>query len=389
VDELVFKIIPDPATRVAAFEKGDVDAIYHNALPFAEARRLAALPGVTMVTTDQRGSAHLGIFNVREKPLSDVKVRQAIVMAIDRGFILKNIDDGFGIPMVGPVPPASQLYDKNLKDYPFDQAKAGEMLDQAGYPKGADGTRFGFDFVLPANIPGEGKIAEVVKTNLAAVGIKVNLVPLERAAMNQKAYTDLQFGMLIDSYGLGPDPAIGVERLYNSNNIKSPPVPFSNSAGYRNAELDKLFDQEKLQSDPAKRQEIYNKIQEMIWADVPTVPLMAYVAPNIFRSSYVTGLYQGAYGNQESYEDAQVVGTPGAPAAAAKPAAPAEKPAAPAAAAAPDKPAAVAEKPAAPAAAQVPAPAAAQSSGVSPLVWVGAIVLIAIIAGLFFMRRRT
>ena len=306
-DELIFRIIPDPAARVAAFENGDVDMIYHGALPFSEAPRLSKLPGVSARQTDLRGAAYLGIFNTRRKPFDDVRVRQAIAHAIDRAFIRENVASGYTIKMIGPVPPASPLYKKDLSDYAFDPAKAGAMLDAAGHPKKADGTRFTLDLLWPSYDIVVTKTADVIYRNLSAIGVKVNLQPLERAALNQKGYVALDFDMIIETYGQGPDPDIGVERLYNSNNIRNPPAPFTNSSGYSNPEVDKLFDQQRVQTDPAKRKEVYAKLQEVIWKDVPVLPIFAYSPPNVFRSSYVTGVFDVSYGNQESFAKAHLV----------------------------------------------------------------------------------
>ncbi len=304
-DELVLRIIPDPAARVAAFENGEVDTVYMNALPFSEAPRLAAEPDVTLKKTNLRGAGFMGIFNVRSKPYSDVAVRQAIAHAINRGFIRDNVDKGFTIKMLGPVPPASPLYDPGLTDYDYDPALANKMLDAAGYPKDASGTRFGFNFLWPAADAGVTRMADVIRQNLAAIGVEAHLQPLDRAALTQKGYIALQFDMLCESYGLGPDPDIGVERLYNSHNIFDPPVPYTNASGYRNPEVDALFDTQRVQLDLASRKQTYAKIQQLIWADVPVLPMFAYDAPNVFRNTVVTGLYEGSYGNQETFAAAK------------------------------------------------------------------------------------
>ena len=307
IDEIILRIIPDPAARMAAFENGDVDMIYQGALPFSEAPRLEKMKGVTVKRTDVRGAAYLGIINTRRKPYDDVRVRHALAHAIDRAFIRDNVATGSTIKMIGPVPPASALYDDKLADYAFDPRKAGEMLDAAGFPKKADGTRFTFDLLWPSYDIVVAKTADIVYRNLSDIGLKVNLQPLERAALNQKGYVGLQFDMMIETYGQGPDPDIGVERLYNSNNIQNPPAPFTNASGYANPEVDRLFDEQRVQVDPTKRKQVYGKIQEIVWRDLPVLPIFAYHAPNAFRSSYVTGLFEDSYGHGENFTRARLV----------------------------------------------------------------------------------
>ena len=132
----------------------------------------------------------------------------------------------------------------------------------------------------------------------------MNLQPLDRSALNQRGYVALQFDMIIESYGQGPDPDLGVERLYNSGNIQNPPAPFTNSSGYRNPEVDRLFDEQRPLNELAKRKAVYDKIQEILWRDMPVLPIYSYAPPNIYRSSVVEGLYDWAYGNHENYMNA-------------------------------------------------------------------------------------
>jgi len=305
-DEVVFRIMPDAAGRVAAFQSGDLDMLYHSALPMADAPRLARLPGVTIKQTDLRGAAYIGIINTRRPPYDDVRVRQALAHAIDREFIRQNVDTGYTIKMLGPVPPASTMYNRDLVDYAYDPGQANEMLDAAGHARGAGGTRFTFDLLWPSYDVGVARMGDIISRNLSEVGIKVLLHPLERGALIQKGYVALQFDMIIESYGLGPDPDINVERLYNSNNIHNPPQPSTNSSGYVNHEVDALFDQQRTIVDQSERKKVYDRIQEIIWRDLPVLPIFSYSPPNIFRSSYVTGLFDVSYGNQENFENARL-----------------------------------------------------------------------------------
>jgi len=307
IDELIFRIIPDAAGRVAAFESGEADVLYAYAVPPVEAVRLAKMRGVTLKTTDARGGAYLAMFNTRRKPCNDARVRQAIAHAIDRKFMRENIVQGYTENMVGPLPPVSPLYNKNLKDYAFDPKQANQMLDAAGFPRGSDGRRFAIALLWPNYDDNVSKIADVIQRNLGEVGIRVNFQPLDRGALNQRGYTALEFDMIIESYGLGPDPDIGVERLYNSNNILTPPQPFTNSSGYSNPVVDRMFEEQRAQPDLASRRKVYDRIQETIWRDLPVLPMFAYLQVNIFRSSYVTDIFNTPASNYENFADAKLV----------------------------------------------------------------------------------
>jgi peptide/nickel transport system substrate-binding protein len=288
-DEFVLRIIPDATSRVAAYEKGEVDIMFNTAVPATEIPRLMRVPGTTTHTAPLPGSSWIANVNTRSEPYGDVRVRQAMMHAINRKFIRETVLPGISEPMLGPLPPGSPLYSHSLVDYEFDPVRSNAMLDEAGYKRGADGTRFGFRFLFVGSDIRIVKMGDIISQNLAAVGIKTSLRPLDRAALNQIGYIGGQFDMIIDSFALGPDPDIGVERLYNSSNIR--PQPFVNNSGYSNSELDALFDKQRTQTAFADRKATYEKIQEILWRDVPVMPICAYSGPVIVHSSYVADAF--------------------------------------------------------------------------------------------------
>jgi peptide/nickel transport system substrate-binding protein len=307
IDEVVLRIIPDAAGRLAAFENGELDMLYHNALPWPQVPRIEKIPGVGIKLTNLRGAAYLGIINTRRAPFDDVRVRQALAHAIDRNFLRKTVAGAFGLDMRGPVPPVNALYNRNLPDYAFDAGRANMMLDQAGHPRGADGMRFNFDFLYPNYDMNMATAGDIISRNLRDVGIRTTLQPLDRLALNQKGYVAGQFDMIAETYGLGPDPDMGVERLYNGGNIHTPGIPFTNTSGYANPEVDALFDRQRVQTDQAARKAIYDRIQELIWRDLPVLPLFSHTPPNAFWASRIQGVFNGAYGNQDSFAEARLI----------------------------------------------------------------------------------
>jgi peptide/nickel transport system substrate-binding protein len=222
---------------------------------------------------------------------------------------------GFSENQIGPLPPSMELFNKNLKDYAFDPARANALLDEAGHARKADGTRFEFRLLWPAHDIRVTKMADVIRQNLSTVGIAVSLQPLERAALNQKGYIGEQFDMIIDSYAQGPDPDIGTERLYISNNIHTPPRIFTNNSSYSNPELDKLFAEQRVQTELAKRKAIYDRIQEIVWAAVPVLPILAYSGVGAFRNTVMTNTFESADASKDSFARALLP----TPAAAATP----------------------------------------------------------------------
>jgi peptide/nickel transport system substrate-binding protein len=242
---------------------------------------------------------------MRNAPYSDRRVRQALAHAIDRSFIRTTVFPGLSENMIGPVPPSSPLCNKNLKDYALDPARANALLDEAGFKRGADGNRFDLRYLYGANDLPSAKIGDIMSRNLAAVGIKVISRPLDRGAIIQLAYVNNEFDMTSSSFSLGPDPDVGVERFYNSNNIFN--IQAVNNSKYINPEVDRLFDEQRVQADPARRKEIYDRIQEIIWEDIPVFPFCAYTLPGVYNSANVTGLFDNEAAAREDFVFAKPV----------------------------------------------------------------------------------
>jgi peptide/nickel transport system substrate-binding protein len=298
-DELMFRIMPDPSSRIAALQKGEIDMIYQSAVPATEVARIRKFKNIELRFGKIQTSGYQAYINMRNAPFSDRRVRQAIAHTIDRAFIRSNVFPGLSEPMVGPVPPTSPLYNKNLVDYALDPAKANQLLDAAGFPKKADGTRFELRFVFGAQDLPAVKISDIMTRNLGGVGIKVIPRPLDRGAWIQVAFTNGEFDMTTASFSLGPDPDIGIERFYNSNNIFN--IVGVNNSGYKNPEVDKLFDEQRVQTDLAKRKAIYDKISEIVWNDLPILPFSTYALPGVFNSAAVTGIYEGESTAREDF----------------------------------------------------------------------------------------
>lgn len=267
LDELVFRIIPQATTATLAFEAGEVD--YLISVPGPDMARLQAMPGVTIASTSAgSGGSNCQdtlVYNLRKAPLSSLQVRQALAYAIDRQRILDEVRFGQGRVAISPISSAlSWAHNPNVPKYAFDPAKARELLDQAGFPAQAGGSRFSLAFPHPTSFARQG---EVMRENLSAVGIDLQLQPLEVNAANEATYVRADFDIGYGSYCNGPDPEIGVTRAYVSSNIK--PIPFANGAAYSNPKVDALFTQAASTVDRTQRAALYGQIQDILVQDVP------------------------------------------------------------------------------------------------------------------------
>ena len=267
VDRLVFRIMPNAGTAVAALEKGEVDYVGSVAGP--EVGRLRQTPGIAIVsgTGGSGGSICEDVLipNLSRAPFGDLRVRRAIAMALDRQFIVDHVYFGQGRPATGPISHLlAWAYTPDVRQYPHDLAAAARLLDEAGLEIGRGGERFAITFTHAST---QQRLAQAVREQLKAVGITVNLETLDFNAGVDRVYVKKNFDLGMASFCNGADPDIGVRRVYVSTNIG--PFPFSNGAGYRNPRVDELFDEATRFADRTERRTRYVEIQKLLADDVP------------------------------------------------------------------------------------------------------------------------
>ncbi|MCC7371670.1 MAG: aldehyde dehydrogenase family protein [Chloroflexi bacterium] len=269
LDELVYIIVADTATGVWAFERGDVDLL--TSTPPTEMARLQA-GGKAVVKTAGFGDGNSNcqetmFFNLRRPILQRREVRQAIVHAVDQQRILDEVR--FGLGKVGSSPISSALawaHHPHVRRYPHDPAQAERLLDDAGCRRGTDGVRFSLGMPSLAVLE---KLHEAIRRDLAAVGIAVQIRPMEFNAALDTLFIKREFDVSIWGYCNGPDPEVGVTRAHVTSNIK--PIPFANVAAYANPRVDALLERAASLIDRTERAAVYARIQEEIFGPVLSV----------------------------------------------------------------------------------------------------------------------
>ncbi|MEY8829586.1 ABC transporter substrate-binding protein [Sedimentitalea sp. XS_ASV28] len=277
VDEIYYHVIPDAASRAVAYETGKVDVLPGGSIENFDVPRIRALDN-TCIT--DKGWEFFGPLswlwiNLNNKPLDDVKVRRAMMHALDRQFAKDALWNGLGNVATGPLSSSTRFHAADTPDISYDPEKAKALLAESSY----DG-----ETIRLLGLPyGETwqRWAEAVKQNLTEIGMNVELVPSDVAGWNQKISDrdfDLAFTYLYQ-YG---DPALGVSRTYMSSNA-APGSPWNNVANYQNPEIDKMFDEAALMANPEDRRAAYKKIQDQIVSDVPNLWLLELGFPTISR----------------------------------------------------------------------------------------------------------
>ena len=291
LDRVVLRVMPNPASRVLAFEKGEVDVLYTFFLPVEQAGRLKAMPGLVVKEYMVFPEVVTLFFNLKDsKPLGDLRVRQAIAHAIDKKFLVEKGYFGQGRPAISPIPSnLGWAHNPRVPVYAYDPAQAAALFDEAGYPKGAGGERLTLRMVYdPAN-SAANKASEVVAQQLRAMGTNAKQMPMERSLMLDKVYKQYDFDIHIHNYTTYGDPAVGVTRVYMCDNIR--PVPFANVSRYCNPKVDELFRQAASAPSQAERARYYAPAMEQLARDLPSIPLFEYGDTNVARGR-VQGIFK-------------------------------------------------------------------------------------------------
>lgn len=249
LDRMVIKVIPDEVTRVAALRTGEVDfAQITDPLSLRILENDASLK--TQVVPMLRRS--LLVFNVQDPALADVRVRQALSIALDRQEIVDLALGGFG-EISGPFSPGLAAWALPLSEVPiYNEApnleKAKQLLAEAGVGEGLTITTYAAP-QYKSHIP----VAEVVQQQLAKIGVKLDIQVIE-------------WGVLLDHWGKGTFQSITMtyagrsdpyfytfERLHSS----SP----GNASRLKDPEIDRLAEEGMATSDPTARKAIYDQLQ--------------------------------------------------------------------------------------------------------------------------------
>ncbi len=276
LDEIIAKVIPQTAARMQALKAGEVDIVQY--LPPNDQTQVRASANLKIERNPTAPGMTYAFLNNERKPLDDKRVRQALFMAVDREYLLKNAFFGLGeaarAPFTTDIPWAVNKDIDLNKLFPFDVARANALLDEAGVKRGADGKRFALKIAIFATTyPEFQQVAAALKSMWAAVGIDLSTESLEDATMLKKVYADRDFDVTLNSYSSFGDPALGISRVYVSSMVGR---PLGNPTGYKNAEIDKLFDEGEKGTTNAERVPAYSKIQAMMAQELPSLPLRQY-----------------------------------------------------------------------------------------------------------------
>src|SRR5213594_280881 len=256
VKRLIFRSVPDDTTRLAMLKRGEADIAYQIRGPLAEEVRRT--PGLTLKALNPTFTEWLVFVDQWDpkSPWADRRVRLAANLAINRQAL--NEAETLGLSRVtASIIPRGFDFAWSAPLYEYDPARAKRLLASAGYPNGFDAGLISADFVYVS-------IAEVVANYLQAVGIRIKVQPLERAAMikanQEKKLKNLYRG---GSAAFG-NAATRIEAFVLSDGMYA-------YGGY--PDIDGLFREQASEPDRKKREAILHRIQQLMHDKAIFAPL--------------------------------------------------------------------------------------------------------------------
>ena len=288
---IVFKIIESTAALEANLLSGNVDYV------------LGEL-GMTLDQALAFDKRHNDRFNVVYKPaliyehidvrldnplLADARVRQAILMAIDRKAISEKLFEGKQPVADSGISPLDPMFDPNGKKYAYDPAAAKALLDEAGFKEirngvrqNAKGERFSIELATTAGNRIREQVAQVIQSQLRGVGIELRIKAepprLFSESLNRRTFTGLAMYAWVSAPQGVPHSTLYSTEIPTEKNGWSG----QNYPGYASPAMDKAIDAAEHELDEKKRRALFGEIQRIHSEDLPVLPLFFRVDPFVF-----------------------------------------------------------------------------------------------------------
>lgn len=294
VGRVQFLVVPDTTTRALELRKGSADLEINALTPDME-MALQRGPRLAVLRGPGTRLAYMA-FNLRDPILKDVRVRQAIAYALDRGPLIRYLMGNEARPAASVLPPESWAYDPHVEQYSFDPAKARQLLEDAGYNLN-NGVRFHLTMKTSTEESSRA-MAAVFQQQLRDVGIALDIRSFEFATF----FSDVIHGEFqvysLRWVGGNEDPDMFQYVFHSAGG--------ANRQFYRNPRVDALIDKARIEPDQNARREDYAEIQQILAEDLPYINLWYFDNVMVY-SKRVRGLTLNPSGNYDFLRTAELL----------------------------------------------------------------------------------
>jgi peptide/nickel transport system substrate-binding protein len=274
VKTVVFRVVPEASSRVAALLAREVDII--QSAPAEMIDTLAQTPGIQVLTAPSTQPKWMEM-NVSMPPFDDVLVRQAMNYAVDKQLIIDAIYNGRAVPLPGPLSPYNNFANEDLEPYPYDPDQALALLEEAGWTdsdgdgtldKGGQPLAFTID-----TIEDWRPLAEAVADQFRAIGVDAGVRFWEYSVVKPMLLAGERAAYLDDWGDSAFDPVGHFEAKWHGQ-VEGEPYGRGNFSTYTNERVNELIKEGETTGDPTRRHEIYDEAQEIVYEEAPAVFLI-------------------------------------------------------------------------------------------------------------------
>ncbi len=284
LDRLVFRQIPDAATAFQSLLNGEID--YMGAIPDANVAQLMNDPNFTLNMNVLPSPTYI-LFNFAKTDILTLPVRQAIACAIDRDEISKKVFNNIREPEYNFYPSIIEWASNSDAPAPkYNIEEAVRILEEAGYKKDADGFYVRGITLDCFSTDSSPDIAKLMKATCELAGIELEIIVSEYQAYSTKVGTDKNFMIAMQGGFQGPDPTALSGRIGVGGG--------QNHGLYANDEIESLFAEAMKTTDEVTRKPMFYRIQEIMQAELPLIPIVKYSTYVAQRSDAINTPIQSA-----------------------------------------------------------------------------------------------
>ncbi|MEL4013534.1 ABC transporter substrate-binding protein [Dryocola clanedunensis] len=263
LDRLIFSITPDASVRYAKLEKNECQV-----MPFPNPADLPRMKENKDINLMQKAGLNTGFlaFNTQKPPFDNVKVRQALALAINKPAIIEAVFHGTGTAAKNLLPPGVWSADDQLKDYDYDPQKAKALLKEAGFANGMTVDLWAMPVQRPYN-PNAKRMAEMIQADWAKVGVQTKVVTYEWGEYLKRVKDGEHQAALMGWTTATGDPDNFFGPLFTCTAADGG----SNSSKWCYKPFDKLILEARAEGDRDKRVALYKEAQQMMHDQMPAV----------------------------------------------------------------------------------------------------------------------
>ena len=274
VDQVIFRVIPEASTRVAALLAGEVQII--QSVPPDLVASLEQNPDVVIKTAPGTQPKWLEL-NVTQAPFDNKAVRQALNYLVDKQLIIDALYGGRAVALAGPLSPFNTFADATLTPYAYDPAKAAELLAEAGITDSDGDGKVEWNgapwaFVVDS-LDEHRALAEAVVGQLQEAGIDASLRLWEYSVVRPLLQAGERSAYLDDWGDSAFDPVGHMEAKWHGV-MTDTPYGRGNFSGYNNERVNELIQSGETETDEATRHALYDEAQALIYDEAPAVFLL-------------------------------------------------------------------------------------------------------------------